>query len=448
LKKKKKHMRHIWLSVVLIGMICLSAACDLGGRHSAVDGAETGAETGVETETETGAGNGTGGVSLSGAGDAYGAGNAVGGGGGDSRAAAGGGSETVAGSGNETGAAAGGESGSRGDGSGVGAAAPLSQYSKEFFALDTIISVSLYAASEEAANEALDGVESLFNGVHERMTRFAEGNLANPGLSQVHRVNAGAGGQPVPIDDETFALISKAIGYCDASGGAFDIGIGAVSDLWDFNGASRIPSDAELSEALGKSGYARIELYEAEKAVSAPSGLTLDLGGVAKGYATQKSAELLKSRGIGHALINAGGNVFALGGKPASPAEDGAPATVPWKIGIKHPRTEGALLAAIQVEDQAVVTSGDYEKYFEAEGARYHHILDPKTGKPAGECMSVTIVAADSTLADFLSTAAFVLGPEDGMALVESFSDAYAVFVGVDSSVTVSAGLEGRIAFY
>jgi thiamine biosynthesis lipoprotein ApbE len=398
---------------------------------------------------------------------------------------------------------------------GQGAGSPttgLKIYSRDFFALDTIISVSLYAASEQEANTALDAVEAAYSGVHEKMTRFADESLADPSASQIYMANSGAGGEPVPIEGETFALLKRALEYCALSGGAFDVGLGAVSDLWDFNGENRIPSDAELAEALALGNYRDVALGAGENTVSLPAGMKLDLGGIAKGYATQKSAELLRGLGIRHAIINAGGNVYALGGKPAESASQTAKSAqagqtaqagpsgqaslpgagfvgaaisdatlsgaglagadaktaagadsgsggaapnggqfaggLPWKVGIKHPRNEGALLAAIEVADQAVVTSGDYEKYFEAGGERYHHILDPRTGKPAGSCVSVTIVTGDSTLADYLSTAAFVLGPEAGMALVESFPGTYAVFVDRNFEITVSKGLEGRIAFY
>ena len=339
---------------------------------------------------------------------------------------------------------------------GLGAPAPasvLGRYGREFFALDTYIEITLYASSEAGAEAALDVAEQIFMDAGRLMTRYPAGRQA--GASDVARVNAGAGGVPTPIGAETFGLLRRALDYCAASGGAFDISLGALSDLWDFRGEARVPGGAEIERTLALSGYKKITLDESGVAVSIPAGLQIDLGGIAKGYATQKAADAMRAMGVAHAIIDAGGDLYALGCKPptgdgsqgggAAPADASAIAA-PWIVGIRHPRDEGALLATLPAINKAVVTSGDYERFFLDGGERFCHILDPKTGWPARACVSATVIADDATLADYLSTAVFVLGPVDGLALVAGIDGAEAVVVGADMRVSVSPGLEGIIS--
>jgi thiamine biosynthesis lipoprotein len=153
--------------------------------------------------------------------------------------------------------------------------------------------------------------------------------------------------------------------------------------------------------------------------------------------------------GVANAIINAGGDVYALGGKPNATTDGGTADTgeAPWLVGIQHPRDSGAYLALLQVADKAVVTSGDYQRYIDYGGARYGHILDPRTGRPAQACVSTTVVADDAELADYLSTAVFVLGPQEGLALIAGIDGAEAIIVGADMGVTMSPGLAGEITF-
>jgi thiamine biosynthesis lipoprotein len=165
--------------------------------------------------------------------------------------------------------------------------------------------------------------------------------------------------------------------------------------------------------------------------------LTVDLGAIAKGYAIDRAAEVLRRAGIESAAINAGGDIRLIGDHGARP----------WRIAIQHPRDSARPLATLELADAAVVTSGDYERFFEQDGVRYHHIFDPRTGYPAGRCQSVTVVAPSAALADALSTAVFVLGPEEGFALLQRFPEAEGLIVAADGTPQASPGLEAKLTW-
>jgi thiamine biosynthesis lipoprotein len=321
----------------------------------------------------------------------------------------------------------------------------------ELFYLDTYIEMTVYASNKQDCDAALSAAEAVFRRVHDLTSRFDDG-------SDVHRINTPPGAErPVKVNAETFAIIKAAIEYCEQSGGAFDIGIGAASELWEFkksaeSGEPDVQDDAKppdralLSRAVSIGGYKKIVLREEDLAVDAPPGLIIDLGGIAKGYAVHTAAETLKAHGIKSAIINAGGNVYAVGSKPSKDGA-GADGPAPWKIGIRHPRPtqDARLLAVVEVSDKSVVTSGDYERFFVYGGTRYHHILDPETGMPSAAAISVTIISKDSTLADYLSTAVFVLGPEKGLELVAGYPGAEALIVAPDMTIFTSPGFNGEI---
>ena len=166
--------------------------------------------------------------------------------------------------------------------------------------------------------------------------------------------------------------------------------------------------------------------------------MVMDLGGCAKGYATDEAFEALREAGIRHAIINAGGNVYALGTKP-----DGSP----WRVGVQDPRNPQGIIAVLAVSDRAVVSSGDYQRFFEQDGNRYHHILDPATGKPAGQVMQTTVVADSAIDADILSTTLFVLGTQKGLDFVKGLPATEAVFVGLDKQINYTEGLSGQLDF-
>ncbi|OGW58679.1 MAG: hypothetical protein A2Z09_03340, partial [Nitrospirae bacterium RBG_16_43_8] len=208
-------------------------------------------------------------------------------------------------------------------------------------------------------------------------------------------------------------VLEKAVYASGKTGGGFDITIGSVTTLWDFHKRTK-PEDKKIKERLPLVNYKNIILNKKSSSVYLKkSGMLIDLGGIAKGYAADKAVEALKREGIKSGLVSISGDIKAFGLKPDSK---------PWKIGIRNPRTENKedeIMATIEITDMAISTSGDYERYFIIDRKRYHHILNPKTGYSVDECRSVSIIAKDGTVTDPFSTGIFVLGAEKGIKLLE-----------------------------
>ncbi|MDZ4159027.1 MAG: FAD:protein FMN transferase, partial [Anaerolineaceae bacterium] len=216
------------------------------------------------------------------------------------------------------------------------------------------------------------------------------------------------------------------------SDGAFDAALGALVNLWGFGGGSpALPLHPEIMDALALSGWERVQLLDGER-VSRPAGVQLDFGGIGKGYAVDRAVEILRQYGVSQALVNAGGEIAVLGGG--------------WRIGIQHPRLENALLGSLELKDMAVATSGDYQQFFELDGKRYHHILNPKTGYPATGIHGVTVIAPNCTDADALATAIFVLGPDPGLALVENLPGVEALIIDNSGKIYMSKGFNGYLS--
>jgi thiamine biosynthesis lipoprotein len=318
---------------------------------------------------------------------------------------------------------------------GCGSASALQEFSQEIFAMDTVISITLYAPDQSLADGAFESARNEFLRIHQLTDRFASENLPDPSVSDIYRINQNPG-QAVAVSEDTLFLIQSALEMSQKSQGAFDVAVGALMDLWDFKGAKHIPTRAELDALLPLTDDRQIQINADTGAVAIPPGMVLDLGGLAKGYATDCAADALRRAGVQHAIINAGGNVYAIGGKP-----DGSP----WRVGIRHPREDGAFLGVVEAVDQAVVSSGDYERYFEAGGVRYHHILDPKTGFPASNSISVTIVNSQSLTADLLSTTVFVLGKDALDGLLPQFAGTEALIMDADG-IFLTDGMDALLA--
>jgi thiamine biosynthesis lipoprotein len=267
------------------------------------------------------------------------------------------------------------------------------------FAMDTLITVTVYGPDAVGRGRAALGE-------FRRVERLLSAFLAE---SEVGRVNAAAGRKPVRVSRETLDLVALSLKYAALSDGKFDPTVGPLVRLWGIGtGRTAPPAPAEVAAARRLVDYRRVVVDQAGSRLYLPqAGMALDLGGVAKGYAAQRAADLLRREGVRSALVDAGGNIVALGTRP-----DGRP----WRVAVRHPRRPRAVLGILSVVDRAVVTSGDYERYFESGGRRYHHLLDPATGYPAAGFQSATVVGASSTLADIASTAVFVLGPGKGPA--------------------------------
>jgi thiamine biosynthesis lipoprotein len=251
--------------------------------------------------------------------------------------------------------------------------------------------------------------------------------------SDTSRINASAGKVPVKVDATLMKVLLGAQQVSQVSAGAFDITFSPVGRLWKLRRDDPvIPSDDAIAEALAVVNHKDLVLDRQKgTAFLRRKGMRIDLGGIAKGAAVDVGARSLRTSGFENALIDAGGDLYAMGAKPAGP----------WVVGITDPRNpDGPVIGRHPVRDRAVTTSGDYEKMVEIAGKRYHHIIDPRTGWPADKCISATVIAPDAQRADAFSTAFFVLGPKAGIALCEKIDDVEAVLIDTDFNVTYSSG--------
>ncbi|NLK97287.1 MAG: FAD:protein FMN transferase [Epulopiscium sp.] len=303
---------------------------------------------------------------------------------------------------------------------------------EEIYALGTVIQIQIYDADEEKAKKAIEESEKRVQEIENKMT-------VNKEKSEVILINENSGINSVQVSPDTFYVIQKAKKYSDLSGGAFDLTVEPIVKLWGIGTENaRVPKQEEIDALLGLVDYNDVVLDESTNQVKLNrEGQAIDLGAIAKGYAGDEVKKILKEHGIKTAFVNLGGNVVTLGSKL-----DGSP----WRIGVQNPLDErGKHIAVIEVVDETLVTSGNYERYFIEDGKRYHHIIDPKTGYPAeAGIISSTIVTNSSIDADALSTSVYVLGLEKGMELIESLENVEAVIVTEDKKIYVTSGLKER----
>jgi thiamine biosynthesis lipoprotein len=257
--------------------------------------------------------------------------------------------------------------------------------------------------------------------------------------SDVLRLNAAAGESAVGVSAETIEVLQAAIMIGGWTNGKFDITFGALSDIWKFDHDrdERVPADEEIAARLPLVDYRGVTVDAAARsALVARRGMRVHLGGLGKGYAVDRAVAMIRARGLQDFMVQFGGDLYVSGH-----SGDG-----PWRLGINDPRgAPGDSFATIELTDATFSTSGDYERYFVHGGTRFHHILDPDTGRPASGCRSVTIVTKSAMFADGLSTGVFVLGPIAGMELIERLPDVEGVIVTADNDVRVSTGLRGRL---
>ncbi|MCX7793890.1 MAG: FAD:protein FMN transferase [Thermodesulfovibrionales bacterium] len=278
-------------------------------------------------------------------------------------------------------------------------------YRKTMIVMDTVVTVTVIADSEERADRVIDRVfgelkkmEGLFNFYSDQ--------------SEISEINRNAGLKPVRVSDDTMALLKKALQISELTGGAFDISTGPLTILWDFH-KQEIPDRGSIKKALKLVNFKNIVLDERNNTVFLKKkGMLIDPGGIAKGYGADRAVEILKAEGIKAALVAIAGDIRAYGIK-----ED----RTPWIIGIRNPRSENSddLIATLPLRDSAISTSGDYERFFIKENKRYHHIINPGTGYPSASTGGVSVIAEEGYLSDSLATAVFVLGPEKGMELLK-----------------------------
>jgi thiamine biosynthesis lipoprotein len=292
-----------------------------------------------------------------------------------------------------------------------------------------------YMEIKAFGRQAPTALEKAFARIREIEERMTQNTLD----SEIAAINQKAGSEAVKVSEDTFFVIEKALEYGRLTGGMFDPTIQPVVRLWQIGSPeARVPSTAEIEAKLPLVDYRAVQLDATQKKVYLPhAGMGLDLGGIAKGYAADETVAILKAHGVKKALINLGGNIYALGTNPNNE---------PWKIGIQDPEDQrNQYIAIIAAQDATLVTSGPYERFLKVDDTVYHHILNPTTGYPADTgLLSVTIVASKSIDADALSTSVFALGREAGLDLINSLENVEAVVIDDQYRVYTTAGIRER----
>lgn len=313
---------------------------------------------------------------------------------------------------------------------GKGSEGELKKFESTFFVMDTIVTVQFHAA-EGKGEAVIDEIQ----GEMQRLEGILSAHLPQ---SDIARIDQKAGKGPVKVNPETLEVLSTALKFAEATDGAFDITLAPVLRLYNFAPKQeRRPSRQELESKLPLVDWRQVEVDADQGTVYLKKeGMQIDLGGIAKGYITDAALGILAEHGIKSGFVNAGGDIGMLGSK-----QDGSP----WRVGITDPNNSeaGTFFAVVEVAGGAIVTSGDYERFFveKETSTRYHHIIDPQTGLPATGARSVTVLAPSAELADLLSTAIFVMGPERGIALAESLANVETIIWTREDEVRWSSGL-------
>jgi thiamine biosynthesis lipoprotein len=290
--------------------------------------------------------------------------------------------------------------------------------------MGTRVSVELWADDEVRGRELVADVMREYHRIDDAMSTYKPD-------SEISRVNLEAATAPMVIGEELFGLLERSLELSQASGGAFDITYESVGYLYDFRARQR-PTDRQIEERLGAVDYRHIVLDPAKRTIFfRTAGVRINLGGIAKGYVVERAAAMLEQRGVEHALLNAGGDTRVIGDRRGQP----------WIVGIRHPRVADEVVTRLPLVDEAISTSGDYERYFEEGGRRYHHIINPATGRPTEGILTVTVIGPDGTLTDGLDTAIFVLGVDKGLELIEAYPQYETIIVDATGKVSYSKGL-------
>lgn len=301
------------------------------------------------------------------------------------------------------------------------------QYSRTEELFGTYVSAKIYTETEDSADAALDAA-------FERARELEEIFSPSIGHSELNAVNAAAFSQETEVSEDFQHLLSQSLEFSEKSGGAFDCGIGRLIDLWGIGTENaKIPSDAAIRDTLHPAAHEVIDLQDGAVRFL-DERVQLQFGAIAKGYIADEMKEVLRSHGIESGMLSLGGNILTIGSKHD---------TAPWTIGITDPFSPQEITATMEVRDLSVVTSGNYERYFEENGVRYHHILNPGTGHPADAgIISVTILSESSLRCDALSTAVYVLGAQEGLALIETIEDTECILVTEDGEILQSSGMD------
>ncbi len=298
-------------------------------------------------------------------------------------------------------------------------------YEEKAEIMGTDIRVYLWHDDESKGKRAVTDVMSEFRRIDALMSTYLES-------SELSLINRRAAHQPVAVSDELLQLIMQALELSERTDGAFDITYASVGYLYDYRNAVR-PDDATIGQRLKAVNFRHVRVDQNKRTIEFNHpDVRIDLGGIAKGYAVDRAITKLTGLAVEHAIVTAGGDTRVLGQHRDRP----------WVVGIQDPRLNDKVVALIPLVDESISTSGDYERYFDDNGIRYHHIIDPQTGDSARAVRSVSILGATSTLADALSTSLFVLGLDDGIEVINKIEGYEAIVVDQQGKLHYSTGLQ------
>lgn len=296
--------------------------------------------------------------------------------------------------------------------------------------MGTLVTITGVASDKAVADRALQDAFDEIKRLEQLLSTWRSD-------SELSHINTEAGRHPVSVSQETLELVVRSLEMAQLTHGGFNIALGPAIEAWNVTEQQRIPTDEELQQLKPLVDWTSIQVNIQARSIYLPhKGMRIDVGGIGKGYAADRAVEKMKQAGAISGVVAISGDIKTFG---MLPGQQGFP------IGIRHPRQDDLVLATIDLQDEAISTAGDYERFFERDGIRYHHILDPLTLQPARACQSVTVIAKEGITADGLDTGVFVLGPKEGMALVERLPGIEAVIVDEAGKMTVSSGLRHRL---
>lgn len=296
--------------------------------------------------------------------------------------------------------------------------------------MGTWVSITAVASDRETAQNATSAAFQEIHRLEELLSTWIK-------ESELSRANGAAGRNAVSVSPDTMRVLQASVAMARLTEGGFNILVGPAVEAWSVLDRQQIPSESDLERIRPLTNLNALQLNQAQGTVYLEkSGMRVDVGGIGKGFAADMAVEVMQKTGAIAGVVALSGDIRTFGHLPDR-------STFPFAI--RHPRREGAVLAFIDLQDEAISTAGDYERYFERDGVRYHHVLDPMTLQPARDCQSVTVVAKDGLTADGLDTGIFVMGRERGLALVETLPGVGAVIVDREGKVWVSSSLQGRV---
>jgi len=300
----------------------------------------------------------------------------------------------------------------------------------ERYMMGTSVEMLVWSPDRELSEKAVERAYGEIERIEKKLSVRRED-------SETTGINRSAGANPVKVDEEIFRLIRESKRFSEMSGGAFDISVLGLGDIWDFNRPGfQIPPPDRVRTGLERVDYGKIRLNQTDSTVFLEEGgMKISLGGIAKGYAVDRAVGILRESGIKGGIVSAGGDLFAFGRTGNGDV---------WKVGVRNPRDRSKNICVLPVSNLAGATSGDYERDRVVDGKRVHHIVGPRTGYPGTGCMSATVAANSALTADALATAVFVLGPEAGLALLEELPGVEGIIVDSEGKIRASTGLAGE----